>query len=163
MATPTPTDGGQYLIPTRVDIHHRTPDGTRHGGRVEYCHTCTPEPNPRDYVVPAARRGDYRPPIMTTDLTSREVLTALADAGPHHAPTGDPLTHPARGTRVLFQVGRRTWHAGVVETTTVGAGAPRVAYVHPADLARARADRRPTDVRRARPVRLYAYPTTTEE
>lgn len=156
MATATPTDGGAYLIPTRVDIHHMVGD-TRHPGTAQYCHTCNPEPNPRRHVVPASRRGDYVAPVMVTDLTTREALIALTDAGPYTAPPADaaPLAHPARGTRVLFRRGARTWCAGVVETTTRGAGGPRVAYVHPSDLATARREKYPVNVQRVRPTVLY--------
>lgn len=159
MATATPTDGGRYLVPTRVDIHHEV-DGVRHPGTARYCHTCNPEPNARPHVVPAARRGDYVAPVMVTELTTREALTALTDAGPYTAPAADvaPLAHPARGTRVLFRRGAKSWHAGVVETTTVGAGAPRVAYVHPSDLETARRESYPVNVQRVRPTALYPYP-----
>jgi len=154
MATPTTPHDDPDLIPTRVDIHHVV-NGERHAGPAQYCWRCNPEPNPRPYVVPAVRRGDYAGTQMTTQLATREDLIALCEGGPYTAPTGEPLVNPARLTRVLWKVGRR-WFAGVVETTTRGAGAPRVAYVHPADLATARAEKYPVNVRRVRPRALYA-------
>lgn len=168
-ARPTPA-----LIPTRTDIHHVTADGTRHAGRVEYCQRCTPFPAPVDQraddahsrrvhrggptppapVIPATRRGDYVPPVMTTELTTRDRLVAIADRGPYRAPPDHvaPIDPPI-GAEVLFRTGARTWVHGVVETR--GYAGTRAAFVHPADLRRARQHDYPPAVRRARPVEFY--------
>ena len=138
---------------TKPDIHHRTVGGQRHPGRAEYCHTCTPPPAPTAVpVVPATRRGDYRPPVITSELATRDTLVALTDAGPNTAPPVDApgIPDPPRGTVVLVPttLAHRVWAVGVVETT--GYAGTVVAYVHPADLARAREGGYPPDVRRVR-------------
>lgn len=140
----------------KPDIHHRTPDGTRHAGRAEYCHRCSPAPAATPIpVVPATRRGDYVPPVITTELATREELAALTDRGPYRAPPDHvaPLTDPPKGTEVLFQHGPRTWVHGVVETK--GYAGTRAAFIHPADLRRARDHGYPPQVRRARPAVFY--------
>jgi len=144
----------------RINGHH-TGGGAWHPGNLPYCHICTPPPSKTLIpVVPACRRGDYIPPVITTQLADRARLIQLCDGytrrGVPRSATTERLENPARGTAVLFSLSARVWAAGVIETT--GYAGIRVAYIHPNDLVRARQQHTVPEVRRARPSAFFALP-----
>lgn len=145
---------------TLPNIQHKTTSGGWHPGRLRYCGLCTPPPHPTLIpVVPASRRGDYQPPQITTTLIDRHALIELCDSYSRRDRRGaltERLEEPSIGTRVLFSLSARIMAAGVIETT--GYAGTRVAYIHPADLVRARREGHAVDVRRARPSAFFALP-----
>jgi hypothetical protein len=144
---------------TLPNIQHKTTVGGWHPGRLRYCGLCTPPPNPTLIpVVPATRRGDYRAPQITTRLADRQTLISLCDNHTRRDRRGadtDPV-EPAIGDAVMFSYSARVMAAGIVETT--GYAGTRVAFIHPADLVRARQNGHAVDVRRARPSAFFALP-----
>jgi hypothetical protein len=105
----------------------------------------------------AVRVGD---PDVYAERADPATLVSLTRAwGRRRGGPNLPALHrPRRGTVVAFPVGRSTaWRIGVVVESA--AGAPWVAYVNPAELARVAADRVP--VRHARPPALFPVPART--